>query len=84
MKYSAGQKIQITLLSDDCKYIFEQRTTRDKSFVIPTLNPQKSYNHEEKFIIRTNTLIILWFIPCSLSIICYIVSLRYKVFLDQS
>ena len=50
MKYSAGQKIQITLLSDDCKYIFEQRTTRDKSFVIPTLNPQKSY----RIIMRRN------------------------------
>ena len=39
MKHSAGQKIQITLLSDDCKYIFEQRTTCDKRFVKLTLNP---------------------------------------------
>ena len=50
MKYSAGQKIQITLLSDNCKYIFEQRSTCDKSFVKLTLNPQKSY----RMIMRRN------------------------------
>ena len=50
MKHSVGQKIQIILLSDDFKYIFEQRTTCDKKFVKLTLNPQKSY----RMIMRRN------------------------------